>query len=233
MKRFDLDTPTVAISSASCSVLSGDVSSAADFGVSPRVFAAKYFSSAYELDRSGRHEEAAWVYRSTVETLEEWHRREPRALTNFMLADLALKHGARLMRLRPGSEARIQEAHAAFRTASSHAESALSNGSSTECVEVLAASLSWFGLSARMLGNLEDSFYAFRRSARLWRRLTTFGRTQNNALLPKNRSSYERSLGAVLFGASKTLAFLNQKDEALRCRNNAKVLFQKARSGVC
>ena len=198
-----------------------------DLSSCPREFAKRFFSAGYGFDRSQQREEAVWVYRATIDTLEEWHQRAPQKLSKYLLASLALQHGAHLMRLGPICSWRLREAHIAFRTASLSADSALGDGSSFECAEVLALSLAWLGLSFRSLGNLEDSFLSYRRSAKLWRMLSLFGKSKQASTRP------ERSLAGVLFGASKTLRLLGQAEEAKRCRSESKTLFQKIRNAVC
>lgn len=198
-----------------------------DSGSCPQEFAKRFFSAAYRFDQTQRREEAIWIYRATIDTLEEWHQRAPQQLTRYALAGLAFQHGVRLMRLAPICSWRLREAHIAFRTASLNADSALGDGCSSECAEILASSLAWLGLTFRCLGDLENSFLSYRRSAKLWRLLALFGKSKRACKAP------QRALAGVLFGASKTLRLLGQREEATRCRNESKTLFQKTRTAIC
>ena len=193
------------------------------FEQSPLEFAGESFERGYHLVQEGKQEEANWVFRATIETLEEWHNIDPKTVSFDMLAGIALRHGARLMRLRGVFKNWLPDAQTAFRSAAFYADSARELGASAGVVEVLASSLSWYGLASRCAGEFPDALEAYKRSSGLWRSLIVVARDRSQNV------SYQRALAGSLFGISRTLPYLGKFEEAARARTESSELFRKAR----
>lgn len=193
----------------------------------PKEFADRNFSLGYELDQKERFEEASWVYRATVETLERWHQSQPQAAPASLLSLIALRHGARLIRLRRSRVGRMREIQTVFQTAITYAETARQLGSSSEVAEIQASALAWRGLACRATRDYSSALSSYQRATSLWRMLLVFARNRNE------RISHQRSLAAALFGTAKTLRLLGKNDEAALCRAESHYLFQRSRGTSC
>lgn len=187
-------------------------------------FAARNFGLGYELDQKGRREEASWVYRATIETLERWSQCQAKDAPPALLSAVALRHGARLMRLDRSRADRLCEIQTVFQTSISYGDAACQAGASAEVVEVQAAAHAWLGLSFRCSRNYSSALESYQRATGIWRLLLVFSRNRAQQI------SYQRSLAAALFGTAKTLRLLGKDEEAARCRAESHTLFQKSRA---
>ncbi len=193
----------------------------------PKEFADRNFGLGYELDQAQRHDEATWVYRATIETLERWNQSQPEQAPVSLLAHVALRHGARLMRLHHSRNRRILEIQTIFRTAVNYAEAARQFCASSRVAEIHATALAWRGLSLRASGDFSSALDSYQKATGLWRLLLVFSRDRAEQV------AFQRSLAAALFGTAKTLRLLGQNEEAARCRAESHHLFQRSRGSAC
>ena len=192
--------------------------SPAEIASDPAGIAAKLFARGYLMHVSGEEEEAQRWFRRVIHTFERWRVSGPGDGRDAVLAGIALRHGAKLIKLRS-----FGDAHSALSAAVLYAEQAQQYSASSSLIEILAAAQGWRALAQRFIGSHEAAKATYERSAGLWRMLIVFARNR------EQRNNYRRALAAVLFGTAKNLRLLGQHAEADRAREESNDLFRKSR----
>lgn len=184
----------------------------------PGDVAALLFAQGYSRYSEGDTDGAQEWFHRVIHFLERWRVEGPGDGRDSIVARIALKHGAKLIKLRE-----FQSAQAALAAAVHYGEQALQNSASSPLMEVLAASQGWRALAQRFVGNHEAAKLSYERSSGIWRMLIVFARNRSE------RNNYRRALAAVLFGSAKNLRLLGKHAEADQAREESNDLFKKVR----
>ncbi len=184
----------------------------------PKNVSARLFAHGYALEVGGNHAAAIRCYEQVVRALETWRSQSPQDNREGVLAEIALRHGAKLVRLR-----RFELSLAVLNTAVFYAEEAIQYSVTSEVVAVLAAAEGWRGLVERLMRNHPAALESYERATAIWRRVLMFAGDRGV------QSKYRRALAASLFGMARTLRLMGQDTEAERCRRESSELVRKSR----
>lgn len=190
----------------------------ADLALDPLDTAQKLFAKGYSLCAAGELREARRHFHHVIAQLEVWRDVAICEGRDATLATIALRHGAKLIKLRV-----FDDAYSALSAASHYAEQAMAESAASPVAAVLASAQGWRALAQRFIGEHSKAKASYERSAAMWRMLIVFARTR------ADRIAYRRALAAVLFGLGKNLRLLGNHAEADRCKEESTDLFRKLR----
>lgn len=172
------------------------------------------FNEGYSLLRRGAENSAERSFAYAVALLEKWRSSGDGTYSSHRFAELAIKHGSKLLQLK-----RYDQAALAFEVAVEEIEINSQSGASVDATAQRARALCMLGLCYRLLLNFDGANVVYRQSISAWKIAASFTCREDAQLRAM------RSLAATMYSYSRSLKLQGERSEARAYFEEAQAIY--------